>query len=100
MPPSLALQRDLTKDLRDLDALLARLRARTQWGDISVDEGAADKFHVGLLDEMLELHCTPAGVSVQSDRGWGTGVALEWRTVGAYLRRMMRQDVGAGGANE
>ena len=97
MPASLAPQRDLEKDLRDLDALLARLRARTQWGDISIDEGAADKFHVSLLDEMLELHCTPAGVSVQSHRGWGTGVALEWRTVGAYLRRMMRQDVGAGG---
>lgn len=82
---------DVARSLRELDIIIARLRARAHYGDVSHDEDASGD-HFSIFDEMIEIHSTPSGVSLQSDRGWGYGLALDWLSVGAYLRKIMRQN--------
>ena len=72
--------------LYELDAIIALLRARAKYWEYPQDEAAPTNFR-SFLDEMLELHCTPAGVNVQTNQKWGHGVACVWLSVGALLKK-------------
>ena len=74
-----------------MDAIIAHyelLRALNSFR--LIEEQSANKKH-SLLDEIIDLHCTPMGVSIPGDVGHG--VARNWNRVGSYLRRMMHRDL-------
>lgn len=80
--------RNVERTLAELDLIIARLDARASYWNRPPDEEDSEE-SFGLLDEFVELHCTPLGVSIDSDKGLGYGVAQVWHNVGKYLRRAM-----------
>ena len=79
---------DYHEDIQLLNDIVFRLHVRNAlYGLLQHEERER---HSG-LDDLVDLHCTPLGVTVLSDRGSGYGVVQYWRRVGSYLRRAMSQ---------
>lgn len=76
----------------ELDVAIAKLRARNEyWKKIQEEEADLLENPPSLLDEMVNIHCTPWGVEPRIGPDWVDGVARAWVNVGKYLRNAMGQ---------
>lgn len=85
-------ERDVRALCQELNALLTKLRTRNEyWKKIQEEEAHLLENPPSLLDEMVNIHCTPWGVEPRIGTDWTDGIARAWANVGNYLRSAMGQ---------
>ena len=85
-------EEDLKVLYQELDVVITKLRARNEyWKRIQEEEANLLENPPSLLDEMVNIHCTPWGVEPRIGQDWADGVARAWANVGRYLRNAMGQ---------